>query len=243
MTDVIRDLPQDERPRERLFQHGAETLSDAELLALIIGSGVRGKNAIQLARHILSEGMGNLRRRDLSGVRGVGPAKAARIVAALEFAKRVTEERPPEPPALDLTEIGRKLVSSYGHHAQERLGAVFLDSRHCVLKQREIYVGTINNALVSTRDIIVTALDKHATALVAYHNHPSGNPEASEDDLKFTRKLQHSLSLIDIELVDHLIIGAHRFHSMKARGQLDSRPMHEIAQDRCPMPVFGKGCN
>ena len=118
MTDVIRDLPRDDRPRERLLTHGAETLSDAELLALIIGSGVRGQNAIQLARVLLADGIRNLRRRDLGAIRGVGPAKAARIVATYEFAKRMVAERPPDLPTLDITALGRKLVRGCGHHAQ-----------------------------------------------------------------------------------------------------------------------------
>jgi DNA repair protein RadC len=222
VTDVIRDLPRDERPRERLFTHGAETLSDAELLALIIGSGVRGQNAIQLARALLADGIRNLRRRDLSTIRGVGPAKAARIVATYEFAKRMVAERPPDPPALDITALGRKLVRGHGHHMQERLGAAFLDSRHRLLKQREIYVGTIDKALVSTRDIVRFTLTEGATAVIIYHNHPSGDSTPSEDDIAFTNKLKQSLAMVEIQLFDHLIIGAHSFQSMRAAGYLMS---------------------
>jgi len=227
MTDVIRDLPRDERPRERLLQHGVETLSDAELLALIIGSGVRGQNAIQLARRLLADGMRNLRRRDLLTERGVGPAKAARIAAALEMGHRYITEKPDDPPELDLTDLGRKLVTGHAHHTQERLGAVFLDSRLRIRKQREIYVGTINTALVSTRDIVRYALLDRATGIIVYHNHPSGDPTPSEEDVIFTRKLKQSLETLDLDLVDHLIIGAHGYQSMKARGQLDSRPPYE----------------
>lgn len=218
MTDVIRDLPPDDRPRERMYMHGAVTLSDAELLAVILGSGSRGQNAIELARQLLSGGIRNLRHRELAqlvDVRGLGLAKAARIGAVFEFARRIASEQPEDPPPFDVTTIGRKLVESYGHQRQERLGAVFLDARHRIRKQSEIYVGTINNALVSTRDIIRITLNEVATAVVVYHNHPSGDPTPSKDDVAFTKKLQESLATCDIELLDHLVIGAHRFQSMK----------------------------
>lgn len=223
MTDVIRDLPHGDRPRERMMMHGPATLSDAELLAVILGSGVPGQNAIELARHLLADGVRNLSRRELANladVRGVGPAKAARIAAVFEMSRRMMSDQPEDPPAFDVTTLGRKLVSSYGHHTQERLGATFLDSRHRIRRQREIYVGTVNNALVSTRDIIRFTLLDRATAVVIHHNHPSGDPTPSDADIVFTKKLTQSLAMVDIELVDHLVIGSHRFVSMKERGYL-----------------------
>ncbi len=223
MTDVIADLPPDDRPRERLLSHGAETLSDAELVAILLGSGVHGKNAIQLARELLGDGMSALRAREtryLAGLHGVGVAKASRIAAAFEISRRLASGEPEEPPPFDAPTFGSRLVGTIGHHPQERLGAAFLDSRHRILGQREIFVGTINSALVSTRDIIRFALLERACAIVVYHNHPSGNPSPSADDLAFTQKLRQSLTLVDVELVDHLIVGAHRWFSMKERGQL-----------------------
>ena len=223
MTDVIRDLPRDDRPRERLLAHGAETLSDAELVAILLGSGVPGKNAIQLARELLREGMSGLRRTDtkrLEKFAGVGPAKIARISAAFEISRRILNGVPDEPPAYDLGMLGRMLVGSFARVRQERLGATFLDARRRVLKQREIYIGTINTALVSTREIITEALMGNAAAVVIWHNHPSGSPAPSDDDIAFTKKLKYSLSTCDIELVDHLIIGAHGYYSMFERGLL-----------------------
>ncbi|HEX8171348.1 MAG TPA: DNA repair protein RadC [Thermoanaerobaculia bacterium] len=221
MTDVIRELPSDDRPRERLLTHGAATLSDAELVAILLGSGVQGKNAIQLAREVLAEavkgpGVSDLAR--LSQINGVGPAKAARLVAAFEIAQRQINARPEEPPPFDIDVTGRKLVTTYGRHTQERLGVVFLDARHRVKTQREIYVGTINNALVSTRDIVKYGLLGDAVGVVVFHNHPSGHPSASEEDINFTRKLQESLGFVDLELVDHLIVAAHGYCSMRRMG-------------------------
>ena len=223
MTEVIADLPIDDRPRERLLTHGADTLSDAELIAILLGSGVRGKNAIQLAREMLQDGMTSLRRRDpatIAKLAGVGPAKASRIAAAFEVARRLSSAEPDSLPTFDPDVFGRALVTSYAHHVQERLGAAFLDSRQRVLRQREIYVGTINHAAVSTRDVIRFALQENACAIVLYHNHPSGDPAPSAEDLMFTRKMSESLRLCDIELADHIVVGAHRFYSMRQRGQL-----------------------
>jgi DNA repair protein RadC len=224
MTDVICDLPIDERPRERLLRHGAQTLSNTELLAILLGCGVRGKNAIQLARLLLSEGLRKLGKRDpkyLQDVCGIGPAKAARLAAAFELRHRFHSDEPEEPQLFEHAVLGAQLVGSLAKFSQERLGAAFLDSRHRIVAQREIYVGTINNALVSTRDVIRHALLDHAaSAVVVYHNHPSGDPAPSEEDLRYTRKLKESLSLVDIDLVDHLVIGAHRYSSMQEQGQL-----------------------
>jgi DNA repair protein RadC len=223
VTQVIADLPRDERPRERMVMHGPETLSDAELLAIFLGSGKRGKNAIELSRELLSDGIRSLSRREmaqLTAVSGIGPAKAARLLALFEFARRFQSGEPEQPAEYDQHVLGRSLIKHYARHTQERLGAVALDSRHRIVRQKEIFVGTTNSALVSTGDIIKFALLENATALVLYHNHPSGNPAPSAEDESFTRKLKYSLSTADIELLDHLIIGSHGYFSMKERGLL-----------------------
>lgn len=223
MNESIADLPLDDRPRERLLTHGPETLSDAELVAILLGSGMRGKNAIQLARELLQDGISSLRRREatqIAKLAGIGPAKASRIVAAFEVARRLATAEPDQPPLYDPESFARSLISSFSHHVQERLGAAFLDSRQRLLKQREIYVGTINHAAVSTRDVVRFALEANATAVVLYHNHPSGDPSPSAEDLMFTRKIAESLKLCDIDLADHIVIGSHRYYSMRQRGQL-----------------------
>lgn len=221
MTDVICDLPRDDRPRERLFAHGAGTLSNSELVAILLGSGRRGKNAIQVARELLEKGMRGVRWNDpteLSKISGIGPAKAARLAAAAELQHRMDSDQPEEPPSFDAHALGTQLVRTMAHQTQERLGAVLLDARHRILEQKEVFVGTINNALVSTGDIIRFALLGYGSAVVVYHNHPSGSPAPSEADQSFTVKLKQSLSLVDIELVDHLITGTHAYFSMRERG-------------------------
>lgn len=223
MTDLICDLPRDERPRERLFERGAATLSNAELLAILLGSGTRGMNAIQLARELLRDGMQPLLSTGLTRLaqtRGVGPAKAARLAASFELSRRLHHEEPESHPPFDPTAFGTALVRSMSHHRQERLGAAALNARNCILRQREIFVGTINYAVVSTRDLVRFALDENAASVVLFHNHPSGNPEPSADDLTFTIKLREALRLVDITLADHIIAGSHTFHSMRRRGQV-----------------------
>jgi DNA repair protein RadC len=223
MTYTIRDMPADDRPRERMFTHGARTLSDAELLAVILGTGVPGKNAIQLARELLSGGIHHLRNADLptlAKARGIGPAKIARIAAAVELSHRIAIPPREELPLYDPTVLGEELVRTCGHLPQERFGAALLDARHRVLKQQEIFIGTIDKTIVSAREIIRFAVIERGKGVVVYHNHPSGDPTPSADDILFTRKLRESLELVDIELVDHLIVGAHRFASMRTRGDL-----------------------
>ena len=227
MSEMIADLPRDDRPRERLLKHGPSTLSNAELVALLLGSGLPGKNAIQLARELLRDGVRALGRRnlsDLSDVLGMGPAKATRIAAAFELSRRMTaDEDEVEPPTYDSKVFGSSLIGNFTHHHQERLGAALLDSRHRILKQREVYIGTLNHALVSTRDVVRYALEANAAAIVLYHNHPSGNPRPSEEDMNFTKKISASLGLFDLDLIDHLIIGSTKYYSFKETGLINMK--------------------
>ncbi len=218
---LMRDIPKSSRPRERLLASGVKSLSDAELLAIVLGTGAEGKNVIELARELLlGGGLTKLRQRDLHTLqktRGMGAAKAARLAAVFELTHRLALEMP-EKPEFDPKVLGRMLVTGYGHYSQERLGAVLLDSKHRIGRQREIFVGTQNRSLVSPGEILRFALNDGAPAVVVFHNHPSGDPTPSNDDIDFTQKLKSSLRMLDIELVDHLVIGTHRFMSMKEKG-------------------------
>lgn len=216
MTDVIRDMPPSDRPREKLFAQGPAALSDAELLAVLFGSGVRGRNAVQLARDLLSrDQIGALKRSEFKDILGIGPAKAARVAAAFEFSSRfcdgsITGER-----EYDERSFGKALVLRNAYARQECLGAAFLDGRHRIVQQRDIFVGTVDRTLVSTRDIARRALLDSAAAVVVWHNHPSGHSAPSDDDVAFTKKLNEALATIDVVLLDHLVVGAHAYFSMK----------------------------
>jgi DNA repair protein RadC len=220
MHELIADLPLDERPRERMLMHGAETLSDAELLAVLLGSGLRGKNAIQLARELLDNGFASLARCDaeqLAKRNGIGEAKATRVVAAFEIARRLADFKTNDPSDFDADLFGRNLVIRSARLRQERLGALLLDSRHRIVRDRTLYVGTVDRAFVSAREVIRLTLDANAAGVVLYHNHPSGDPTPSREDNHYTRKTDATLNSIDIELVDHIIAGAHSFVSMKRK--------------------------
>ena len=224
MTLRISDLPLDERPRERLARHGAATLADAELLALVIGSGTRRQNALEVARTVLADGLVAAARKEWRSharFSGIGEAHAAKIAAAFELGRRATAREVPLSSPIDGPGVlARALVSRYTHEVQERLGAVYFDTRSRVIRSREIYVGTLNSAVVSTRDILRHALDDHAASVIVFHNHPSGDPAPSTDDLVFTRRLVEAGKVLGIEVLDHLILGASRYVSLRDRGML-----------------------
>ena len=215
MTDVIRDMPIDDRPREKLIERGAENLSNSDLVAILLGSGTRGVNAMQLARQIVRDGVDHLARLDidqLSQVRGIGPAKAARIAASFELARRCGRWKPKR---FELAEFAKKLITQHGHRKQERLGAAILDGAHQIRGQRELFVGTVTYTVVSTREIIHFAMLHDAKALVLYHNHPSGRTTPSFEDVTFTKRMDEALKLCDVELVDHIIVGGKTFTTLK----------------------------
>lgn len=225
MTDVIRELPVDDRPRERLLKHGPSLLSNAELVAILLGSGTRGRNAVQVARTLLGSGLRSLSLAtpvELTRTRGIGAAKAARIAAAFELVERARHERVSDdpPPEFNIQNFGADLVRRMCRHRQERLGVALLDGQHRLIEEREVFIGTINHALVSTRDVVSYALEKSAVAVVLYHNHPSGHSAPSRDDIDFTKRVKQALAIFDIELVDHLVIGEHKFTMMNANGAL-----------------------
>jgi len=213
----IADLPIDERPANRLDKHGAATLSDAELLAVLLELDTMEEARATLA--LAADHCGDV----LLAVRKNHGGKAVlRYAAALETHRRLTMRavESDDRPAGDTEAIGRRLIATYANAMQERLGAIALDSRRRILSQREIYIGTVNHASVSTRDVIRFALDQNAASVVLFHNHPSGDPSPSAEDLMFTRKISESLRLCDIELADHIVTGSMRYYSMRERGQL-----------------------
>lgn len=219
---TIADLPLEERPRERLLHRGAETLTDTELVAVLLGSGTRGRSAISLARDLLRDGLTELARREWNADRtiaGVGDAKSARLAAAFEIGRRVSSRVEPwGDPVRQPESLARSLIARYSHHVQERLGAVYLDSKNRVIREREIYVGTLNATTVSTRDVFRFALMDHAASIVIFHNHPSGDPAPSAEDLVFTQRVVEAGKLMGVAVLDHLILGNNRYVSMRQRG-------------------------
>ncbi|HET8765246.1 MAG TPA: DNA repair protein RadC [Rhodanobacter sp.] len=219
----IRDWPEGERPREKLLERGSDALSDAELLAVLLGSGVRGKDAIALAREILVAA-GSLsallaRPDQAARIGGLGPAKRARIAAALELARRSLAEQLREAPAIaNPRDSGSYLRARLRHLPYEVFGCLFLDNRHRVLGFEELFRGTVDGASVHPREVVRACLEHNASAVIFAHNHPSGVAEPSAADRAITRDLRDALQTIGVRVLDHLVIGAGEPVSMAARG-------------------------
>ena len=220
----INDWPLAERPRERLLEHGPGALSDAELLAILLRIGNRGCSALDLARHLISE-FGGLRglleadRDALIAQPGLGPAKFAQIHAALELARRHLKARLERGEALTSPDTTRRfLASALRHRPHEVFCALFLDTRHRVIRFEEMFSGTIDAAHVHPRVVVEKALARRAAAVIVAHNHPSGIAEPSHADLAITRRLRDALGLVDIRLLDHFIVGDDAVVSLAERG-------------------------
>ena len=219
----IRHWPEGERPREKLLARGVAALSDAELLAVLLGNGIPGKDAIALGRELLSSAgsLGALLGRPDRPVRtaGLGPAKRARIAAALELARRSLAEQLNEQPALaNPRDSGDFLRARLRHLPYEVFGCLYLDNRHRVLGFEELFRGTVDGASVHPREVVRACLAHNACAVILAHNHPSGVAEPSAADCAITRELRDALQLVDIRVLDHLVIGSGTPVSMAARG-------------------------
>ncbi len=223
----MRERPLKDRPRERLQYFGPESLSIQELLAIVIASGTRGANAADIGDILLKEfsgldGLASATFEELKRIRGIGSAKASQIKAAFELAKRWdksagllnrTKIKTPE----DAYEL---LKNKARGKKKEIFWAIFLDTRNQVIKDPEISVGSLDSSIVHPRELFKEAISASASSIIAAHNHPSGNPEASVDDIQLSKRLKQAGELVGIELVDHIILGEGTFISLKREGLL-----------------------
>ena len=218
------DLPAEDRPRERLRRHGASALSNRELLAVVLGTGTRGASALDVATALLDSGLRGLAGRtagELESARGLGRAKAARVAATLELGARLASEGRGTAAALRTPgESARYLLPRYGARPVETFGILALDVRHRLKREAVISVGCLTSSLVHPREVFQEAVVARAAALVLFHNHPSGDPEPSAEDVALTRRLASAGTLMGIEVLDHIVLGAGRFVSLKERGLL-----------------------
>lgn len=221
----ILSWPAHERPREKLLAHGAQALSDAELVAILIGSGTLGINAVDLGRELIRRA-GSLRSLLDQGVltprpRGLGKAKSARLMAGLELARRCLAEELRRDDALhnplDSAAFLRARLRSYPY---EVFAGIFLDNRHRVIVFEELFRGTIDGAMVHAREIVRACLRHNAAAIILAHNHPSGIAEPSEADRTLTLELRQALGLIGVRVLDHFVVGTGAPVSMAQRGWL-----------------------
>jgi DNA repair protein RadC len=223
---AIRDWPKDERPREKLLAQGAETLSDAELLAILLRTGTRGRSAVQLARDLLAH-FSSLRkliaadRGRFCAEPGLGPARFAELQAAVEIARRQLAETLRAGPSLASPRATRDfLVAKLRDREHEVFCCLYLDNRHRLIHFEELFRGTIDGASVHPREVVKQALVWNSAAVIVAHNHPSGIPEPSQADEVITQRVKHALALVDIRLLDHIIVGDGASVSLAERGTL-----------------------
>lgn len=220
----LKDVPKEERPRERLLQLGATHLSNKELLAILIGSGTREASVMDLSQRLLMhfEGMKLLNDatiEELTAIKGIGPAKGVVILAAIELGKRMNQYRPMEPYTIKSPEDGANYVMEEMRQLpQEHFVVLFLDTKNQVIHQQTIFIGTLNSSVVHPREIFREAVRRSAASIICIHNHPSGDPTPSHEDIQVTRRLVEASKIMGIDLLDHIIIGNLKFVSLKEKG-------------------------
>ncbi len=221
---MIRDLAMEDRPRERLQQVGARAVSTAELLAIVMRTGVGGENVLRLAERLLATfknlpGISRASLSELMTVKGIGPAKAVEIKAALEIGRRLMAAAPDEKMRITSpADAANLLMSEMAFLEQEHLRVVLLDTRNRVLQSPTIYIGSLNTSVVRVGELFRAAIKENAAAVIVAHNHPSGDPSPSPEDIRVTRNIVQAGKLLDIEVLDHLVIGHQKFVSLKERG-------------------------
>ena len=222
---AISDWPAAERPRERLLAHGAAVLSDAELLAVLLRTGVRGKSAVELARELIAKfgGIGGLlgAGKALLGIRGLGAAKSAQLSAAMELAQRSLREQLVSGTALTSPgNVRDYLRLTLAGRAHEVFVCIWLDAQHRVVKCEEAFRGTLTQTSVYPREIVKSALAVNAAAVIFAHNHPSGAAQPSQADELLTRNLKEALGLVEVKVLDHFIVAGREAISFAERGLL-----------------------
>lgn len=225
-TVTIHELPQDERPRERLVKHGASVCSAAELLAIQLRTGSQERSALGLGELLLKEfdglkGVANATIEQLSALKGVGEVKAVQIAAAVELGKRLAVLSDEERPAIRCPQdVANLLMPELRDAKKETLKSLLLDTKNRVQKVMTVSVGILDSSLVHPREVFKDAIVASAAALIVAHNHPSGDPTPSAEDKRITQRLAEAGQLIGIELLDHIVIGDNRWVSLKERGLL-----------------------
>ena len=222
---MIRDLPQGERPRERLKQHGAKHLSNTELIAILLRTGIQGENVLSLSSRVLArlEGLSGLGRStytELCSQRGLSEAKACQLLAAVELGRRFVSLAPEERVVINSPQdVANLLMAEMATLEQEHLKTLLLNTKNEVLGIQEIYVGNVNSSVVRPSEVFRPAVRENATSMIIVHNHPSGDPTPSAEDVSITKALVEAGELMGVEVLDHLVIGSgNRFISLNEKG-------------------------
>ena len=215
----LKDIPKTERPREKLIQKGPQNLKDDELLAILLGTGVEGKNVIEVAKQILrkysKKRLLKMKYEDLSKIKGIGPAKVCIILAAQELIKRALEIQEETLPIIQSVKDVLAQAVYMRDKTREHFMAIYLNARNEMIFKKPMFVGTLNANLVHPREIFAEALKQNAASVILAHNHPSGDPEPSEDDLTITKRLTEAGKIMGIDVLDHIIITKNKIFSFK----------------------------
>ena len=223
---TIKELPVDERPREKLRDHGAQALGNSELLAILIRTGSHDTSALRLAEHLLEQqeglaGFGNATMESLEQVKGIGDAKALTIMAAVELGRRVTSLAPLGRTVIRTADdVAALLMPRFRYELRESFLAILLSTKNHVLKTAVISIGSLNASIVHPRELFREAINASAASVILAHNHPSGDPAPSAEDIELTRKLAEAGQLLDIPVLDHIILGDGKYVSLKEKGIL-----------------------
>jgi len=223
---MIKDWPDNERPREKLLNQGANSLSDAELLAIFLRTGVKGCHVVDLARKLLSNfgsiaGIYRANQQEFCTQNGLGAAKYVQLQACLEMSKRYLAEELKQGRALTSSQATRDyLITELRHQTREVFAVMFLDNQHQILKFEPLFYGTIDAAAVYPRVVVEQALKHQAAAVILSHNHPSGVAQASIADKQITIRLEQALALVDVRVLDHIIVAGNRCYSFSENGEI-----------------------
>ncbi|WP_280515456.1 RadC family protein [Bacillus sp. NTK074B] len=223
---MIRDFPQDERPRERMIQSGAASLSNQELLAILLRTGTKSESVLQLSNRLLNQfdGLNLLKDASLEEItktKGIGLAKAVQIMAAVEFGRRISNLAFDDRYSIRSPEDGANYVmNDMRFLAQEHFVCLYLNTKNQVLHKQTIFIGSLNASIVHPREVFKEAFRRSAASIICIHNHPSGDPTPSREDIEVTKRLVECGRIIGIDILDHLIIGEKKFISLKEKGYL-----------------------
>ena len=223
---MIKELPADERPREKMKERGAQALGNSELLAILLRTGTAAESALRLAENLLDRagglaGLGHATLEEVEQVRGIGEAKAVTLLAALELGRRVDSLAPLDRTAVRTPDVvAALLLPRFRYESRESFVAVLLSTKNHVLKTPVISVGSLNASIVHPRELFREAINASAAAVIVAHNHPSGDPTPSPEDVSLTRKLVEAGKILDIPVLDHVVLGDGKYVSFKEKGIL-----------------------
>lgn len=223
---TVKELPEELRPRERLLKDGPAVLSNTELLAILLRTGTKGESVLDLAARLLTQygglkGLINVKDKELAQQNGMGPAKASQLRAALELGKRVsTLSAATRPVIRSPLDVSRLLMEEMRHLDREQFRTVHLNTKNQVLEVELVSVGSLSSSIVHPREVFKNPLRNSVAHLILVHNHPSGDPGPSREDVEVTRRLTEAGKILGVEILDHIIIGDNRFSSLKEEGLL-----------------------